>query len=206
MSNVRGLYPPLYGATPSGGGGGGGQHIQVDALPEASLQYKDKIVQYVGATTDTLTNGYFYKCVEHTETAGETITVTYSWDNIEVMPVSSGGKVAIATATADGSTTYSAICNTLATTIQNVIAPEKTYIMGLKNGADYQFYNCVEINNSAMLFESNLFTVSSTGAGTINNSHFVLSYNGNSKYFYNGTAQGSTSNPSNGTVFTIYEL
>lgn len=84
MNNVRGLYPPLYGATASGGGGGGGQHIQVDALPEASLQYKDKIVQYVGATTETLTNGYFYKCVEHTTTEGETITVTYSWDNISV--------------------------------------------------------------------------------------------------------------------------
>lgn len=85
MNNVRGLYPPLYGATPSGGGGGGGQHIQVDALPEASLQYKDKIVQYVGASTETLTNGYFYKCVEHTTTEGETITVTYSWDNVAVM-------------------------------------------------------------------------------------------------------------------------
>lgn len=88
MNNVRGLYPPLYGATPSGGGGGGDQHIQVDALPEASLQYKDKIVQYVGATTETLTNGYFYKCIEHTETEGETITVTYSWDNVEVQPSS----------------------------------------------------------------------------------------------------------------------
>ena len=87
MNNVRGLFPPLYGAAPSGGGGGGGggQHIQVDALPEASLQYKDKIVQYTGATTDTITNGYFYKCVEHTETEGETITVTYSWKNVPVM-------------------------------------------------------------------------------------------------------------------------
>lgn len=87
MNNVRGLYPPLYGATPSSGGGGGGQHIQVDTLPEASLQYKDKIVQYVGASTVTLTNGYFYKCVEHTETEGETITVTYSWDPVDVMAV-----------------------------------------------------------------------------------------------------------------------
>lgn len=84
MNNVRGLYPPLYGAPANGGGGGGGS-IQVETLPEASLEYKDKIVQYTGATTETLTNGYFYKCVEHTETAGETITVTYSWDNIDVM-------------------------------------------------------------------------------------------------------------------------
>ena len=86
MNNVRGLYPPLYGAPANGGGGGGGS-IQVDTLPEASLEYKDKIVQYTGATTETLTNGYFYKCIEHTETEGETITVTYSWDNIPVMEV-----------------------------------------------------------------------------------------------------------------------
>lgn len=90
MNNVRGLYPPLFGAPANGGGGGGGS-IQVDTLPEASLEYKDKIVQYTGATTETLTNGYFYKCVEHTETEGETITVTYSWDNIPVMLVESGG-------------------------------------------------------------------------------------------------------------------
>lgn len=90
MNNVRGLYPPLYGAPANGGSGGGGS-IQVETLPEASLEYKDKIVQYIGATTETLTNGYFYKCVEHTETEGETITVTYSWDNIDVMEASSGG-------------------------------------------------------------------------------------------------------------------
>lgn len=126
MNNVRGLYPPLYGATPSGGGGGGGQHIQVDALPEASLDNKNKIVQYTGATTDTLTNGFFYKCVENTtydweeteasetyteadtlptasaETIGTiykvddkyyqtVIVLSYSWDNIPVMVVESGG-------------------------------------------------------------------------------------------------------------------
>ena len=96
MNNVRGLYPPLYGAPANGGGGGGGS-IQVDTLPEASLEYKDKIVQYTGATTETLTNGYFYKCVEHTETAGDTITVTYGWDNIPVMEVDSGGGLALST-------------------------------------------------------------------------------------------------------------
>ena len=206
MSNVRGLYPPLYGATPSGGGGGGGQHIQVDALPEASLQYKDKIVQYVGATTDTLTNGYFYKCVEHTETAGETITVTYSWDNIEVMPVSSGGKVAIATVTADGVDNFGTICDTLANTIRDIITPEKTYLMTMKTGNDYQIYNCVEYNNDAIVFESQLISFGSGGTAVLDNRHFVLFYNGNSKYITNGTTQSQTSIPSNGTVFTIYEV
>lgn len=92
MNNVRGLYPPLYGAPANGGGGGGGS-IQVETLPEASLEYKNKIVQYTGATTETLTNGYFYKCVEHTETEGSTITVTYSWDNISVMSTNYNNKI-----------------------------------------------------------------------------------------------------------------
>lgn len=89
MKNNRTLFPPLFGDNSTGGGGGGsGNKIQLAELPEASLEYKDRIVQYIGATTETLTNGYFYKCVEHTTTEGETITVTYSWDNVEVQSAS----------------------------------------------------------------------------------------------------------------------
>lgn len=88
MKNNRSLFPPLFGEIPTGGGGGGsGNKIQLAELPEASLEYKDRIVQYIGATTEAFTNGYFYKCVEHTTTEGETITVTYSWDNVEVMEI-----------------------------------------------------------------------------------------------------------------------
>lgn len=88
MNNNRTLFPPLFGEIPTGGGGGGsGNKIQLAELPEASLEYKDRIVQYIGSTTETLTNGYFYKCVEHTTTEGETITVSYSWDNVNVMEV-----------------------------------------------------------------------------------------------------------------------
>ena len=128
MNNVRGLYPPLYGATPSGGGGGGGQHIQVDALPEASLQYKDKIVQYVGTTTKTLTNGYFYKCVEHTVTEGETITVTYSWDNIPIMETS-GGYELVSSVTSDGTKTYKTLFTELMTNV--TLSSDKTYLLKL---------------------------------------------------------------------------
>lgn len=38
----------------------GGSSSQVNELPDASLN-TGKVVQYVGASTDTLTNGYFYK-------------------------------------------------------------------------------------------------------------------------------------------------
>ena len=91
MNNVRGLYPPLYGATPSGGGGGGGggQHIQVDTLPDASLANKDKILQYVGATTETLTNAYFYKCVENTGYDWEETEASETYTEAETLPTAS---------------------------------------------------------------------------------------------------------------------
>lgn len=88
MNNVRGLYPPLYGAPATGGGGGGGS-IQVDTLPEASLEYKDKIVQYTGATTETLTNGFFYKCVESTSYDWEETEVSETYTEAETLPTAS---------------------------------------------------------------------------------------------------------------------
>lgn len=94
MLNNRTLFPALFGAS-GGGGGGSGQTIQVTELPEAVLSEKDNIYQYIGSTTETLTNGYFYKCVEHTETEGGVITVTYGWENIPVMEVESGGGLVI---------------------------------------------------------------------------------------------------------------
>lgn len=51
-------------------------------MPAASSTYLNKIYQFVGTTTENYTNGYFYKCV-----AEETTPVTYSWTNINVMPI-----------------------------------------------------------------------------------------------------------------------
>lgn len=36
--------------------------FQLDTVPTASVDYVGDIIQYVGATTGTYTNGYFYKC------------------------------------------------------------------------------------------------------------------------------------------------
>lgn len=57
----------------------GGQVIQVNELPTASAEEEDKIYQYVGATTATLTNGFFYKCISDGETPA-----SYEWINIPV--------------------------------------------------------------------------------------------------------------------------
>lgn len=53
--------------------------IQVDEMPTASQSELDKIVQFVGTTDATYTNGYFYKCVSDGETPP-----TYSWINVDV--------------------------------------------------------------------------------------------------------------------------
>ena len=59
---------------------------QYETMPTAASAIEGKIVQYIGTTTTTApiyTNGYFYKCVESSETAG-----TYLWEEIDVMDVS----------------------------------------------------------------------------------------------------------------------
>lgn len=60
--------------------------IQYETLPTASASNEGNIVQYIGATDSTYTNGYFYQCVSDGEE-----TPTYSWENIEVQ--ASGGDV-----------------------------------------------------------------------------------------------------------------
>ena len=58
-----------------------GDNAQVTELPEASETEEGKIYQYVGETTATLINGYFYKCVEESG--------VYSW--VEKSVQSGGG-------------------------------------------------------------------------------------------------------------------
>ena len=47
------------------------ENIQVSTMPTASASNEGDIVQYVGTTTSTYTNGYFYECVEDSG--------SYSW-------------------------------------------------------------------------------------------------------------------------------
>ena len=63
--------------------GAGGQTIQYDIMPTASGENEDDIIQYVGATTASYTNGFFYKCV-----AQGTDPETYTW---EAQPVQENG-------------------------------------------------------------------------------------------------------------------
>jgi len=57
-----------------------GQTIQYSTMPTANADNLGKIVQYIGTTDSTYTNGYFYECVVDNN--------VYSWENIQVQ---SGG-------------------------------------------------------------------------------------------------------------------
>lgn len=48
----------------------------MSSLPNASANYANHIIQYVGATNASYKNGYFYKCVN---TSGS----TYTWEVID---------------------------------------------------------------------------------------------------------------------------
>lgn len=53
---------------------------QVDTMPVASSSLEGTILQYIGVTTNTYVNGYFYECVEGS-TAG-----TYEWTQKDIQP------------------------------------------------------------------------------------------------------------------------
>lgn len=57
--------------------------VQYSTMPTASADNVGDVVQFVGTTDSTYTNGYFYKC---TESSG-----SYSWVQTDVQPSSSGG-------------------------------------------------------------------------------------------------------------------
>ena len=62
------------------------ESIQKETLPAASIDFVDKIYQYIGKTTETYMNGYFYKCIEDPENLG-----TYIWKQKTVQPSSAVG-------------------------------------------------------------------------------------------------------------------
>lgn len=53
---------------------------QYDIMPEANVNNLNQIIQYVGVTTDTYINGYFYKNIAVIENE-ETL---YSWQSVGV--------------------------------------------------------------------------------------------------------------------------
>lgn len=67
---------------------------QTTTMPTASASELGNVYQFVGETTATFTQGYFYKCVSDGEDPA-----TYSWQNINVQSGGGGGTTVIANPT-----------------------------------------------------------------------------------------------------------
>ena len=52
--------------------------LQMSTMPSASVDYLNMIIQYIGTTNGTYTNGYFYKCIYDNDNS------EYIWINVEV--------------------------------------------------------------------------------------------------------------------------
>ena len=60
--------------------------FQYTEMPEASVDFVNGLIQYIGETDDNYTKGYFYECVEKSEVipeSGETV-YSYSWNNVDL--------------------------------------------------------------------------------------------------------------------------
>lgn len=106
--------------------------MQYDELPEASEDYLDKIVQYIGVTDDGIINGHFYKCVSDGEQ-----DPTYSWEEAEVQTPSAGS---------GGDTIqYSTMPTTSADNLGHIVQYTGTTTASYTNG---YFYICVSDGES----------------------------------------------------------
>lgn len=77
----------------SGGGGVDNAVEQYEELPEITAEMVGKVVQYVGETDEDYIHNYFYEAVSDGEA-----TPTYSWEQKNVQPGSSGGDASLQTA------------------------------------------------------------------------------------------------------------
>ena len=59
------------------------EYVQYGTMPSASADNVGQVIQYIGATYQNYTHGYFYECINDNG--------TYKWQNINVQPGGSGG-------------------------------------------------------------------------------------------------------------------
>lgn len=101
--------------------------IQYSTMPTANSTTLGKVVQYIGTTDSTYTNGYFYQCVSDGAT-----TPTYSWTRIDVQP--SGSSIQVDT-----------IPTASSTNLGNIV--QYVGVSGNKYKKGY-FYECYQTTSS----------------------------------------------------------
>ena len=119
--------------------------IQVNALPAATAATRGQIVQYIGATSGNVENGYFYECTEDPNTPG-----SYIWVQKNIQP----DKDTIIQV----DTMPSAVLATKDRIVQFIGATNASY----KNG---YFYKCIESASTPGNYEWAPIPVQEGGSG-----------------------------------------
>jgi hypothetical protein len=135
---------------------------QVKTFPVASADYEGQILQYVGVTDSTYTNGYFYKC-----TAQGTSPETYAWVQTDTQPAGS---------------TYTA--GTGIDITNNVVSVDNTVLVNNPTGASS--VNIKGSNND----KSNSVAVGS-GASVTNNQAVAVGWGSQAGYDCTAVGAGS---------------
>ena len=148
--------------------------IQKTTLPTASSAEEGHIYQYIGATGNGLTNGYFYKCVNNNG--------TYEWVAISVQNGGSGGgggsSITVSstlTLTANGwdsETKQQTVLTAIDTTKRNVIditvselPTWSTYnVYAISESSTGVTFQCDEIPSEALTFKITSMEVVSANA------------------------------------------
>lgn len=143
-----------------------GQIIQVDTMPSASASNNGQIVQYIGTTTLTYTNGYFYK------------SNGTSWDNINVQP-SSGGS---------GISNYEVIDRVNSIPTATATSPDFIQVAGI----NYAKKRTIDLSNTTWLLNNTptlltgdpIFNINFTSNSSNFNVFYFITTTGNTDLFY----------------------
>lgn len=144
-----------------------GQIIQVDTMPSASASNNGQIVQYIGTTTLTYTNGYFYK------------SNGTSWDNINVQPSSGGGS---------GITNYEVIDRVNSIPTASATSPDFIQVAGI----NYAKKRTIDLSNTTWLLNNTptlltgdpIFNINFTSNSSNFNVFYFITTTGNTDLFY----------------------
>lgn len=118
-----------------------GSEAQFSTMPTADATNVGKIVQYVGATNQTYTNGYFYKCINNSG--------TYSWAQCDVQPLQLDELPTITEDNID-QWDYKVILYTGEDIEADPDAEDPAVALGIKSGkfyrynSDFEFWECLD--------------------------------------------------------------
>jgi len=160
---------------------------QVTSLPTAAVAEEGNIYQFVGTTTSSYINGYFYKCVSD----GATPTPTYSWEAVNVqeggssLPSQTGNSGKFLTTDGTDASWAPALVNNTTSTYS--LSIEGSITSSASDASDLAIKGSIGSNAQYSI---------AIGTGSSCNSHYSVALGANSYADYYATAIGRSASAS----------